>query len=174
MTSIPGAGVGARSFRGGLAVPISSGRDPCRGAADTTSSGQWAARASATAVLPTAVGPRSTGTLAPAKPALQLLTGQLHDGGAPVHIVRWQIGGKEPEQQFPHLALLELLSSLHCCSTSIGRGKAFQSIGPAAETSPRQIRNHLPEACGSIEPGVGRWCRVDHHGAAAECLCLEA
>ena len=69
------------------------------------SSGQCAASASATAVFPTAVGPTSTGTLAPAKPALQLLAGQLHDRRAAVHVVRRQVGGEEPEQQLAHLAL---------------------------------------------------------------------
>ena len=71
------------------------------------SSGQWAASASATAVLPTAVGPTRTGTLPPAKPPLQLLARQLHDRRAPVHVVRRQLGGEQPEQQLPHLALVE-------------------------------------------------------------------
>ena len=71
----------------------------------STSSGQCAASASATAVFPTAVGPTSTGTLPPAKPALQLLARQLHDRGPPVHVVRRQVGGEESKQQLAHLAL---------------------------------------------------------------------
>src|SRR6476659_4914340 len=95
-----------RSFRVGLAVPMSRRRYTWRESAEITSMGQTAASARATAVLPTAVGPTITGTLAPAKPALQLLAGQLHDRGPPMDVVRRQVGCKEPEQQLAHLALV--------------------------------------------------------------------
>ena len=48
---------------------------------------------------------RCTGTLAPAKPSLQLLARQLHDGRPAVHVVRRQLGREEPQQQLAHLAL---------------------------------------------------------------------
>src|SRR5688500_18995941 len=63
-----------------------------------------AARASAMADLPAAVGPPMTRTLSPAKPALALVPGQLHDRRSPVHIVRGQGGGAEGQEQCAHLA----------------------------------------------------------------------
>src|SRR3954471_12382330 len=99
------------------------------------SMGQCAARASATAVFPTAVGPTSTGTSAPPKTPLQLPAWQLHDGGAAVDVVRRQLGGGEAQEHLPHLALAQALAGLHRCPTGVGRGEPLEPIGPAAEPS---------------------------------------
>ncbi len=131
------------------------------------------ASASATAVFPTAVGPTSTGTLAPAKPALQLLPGQLHDRGAAVHVVRRQIGGEEAEQQLAHLPLVQPLPRLDRGAAGVGGGEALQPVGPAAEPPARQVGDHLAEAGRGVEARVRRGHRVDHHRAAAERLGLE-
>src|SRR6185369_16376561 len=95
--------------------------------------GQCLASASPTAVFPTAVGPTSTGTLPPAKPSLQLLTRQLHDGRAPVHVVWRQLGGEQPEQELAHLALVEPLARLHRGAAGVGGREPLQPVGPAAE-----------------------------------------
>src|SRR3954466_7734606 len=108
--------------------------------------GQCAESANATAVFPTAVGPRRTGTLPPAKPALQLLARQLHDRGSAVHIMGGKIGGEQPEQQLAHLPLLPPLSRLDRRPAGVGRGKALQPVGPPAEAAPSQIGHHLTEA----------------------------
>src|SRR5215203_4929274 len=139
-----------------------------------TSSGQCAPNATATAVLPTAVGPTSTGTLAPAKPALQLFPRELHDGGAPVHIVWWQIGAEEPQEQLAHLPLAQPVSRFHRRATGVCGGEAFQPVGPPTESATCQISHHLPEAGPCVEARVRHGYGVHHHGAATEGLCLEA
>src|SRR5438477_4116279 len=131
---------------------MSRRRYTCRESAETTSSGHRAASASATAVLPTAVGPTMTGTLPPAKPALQLLARKLHDGRPPVHVVRRQIGGEEAQQQLPHLALVERLTRLDRGAAGVGRGEPLEPIGPAAEPSAGEIGHQLPETGAGVEP----------------------
>src|SRR5687767_2944920 len=104
---MPWCATRACSFRVGLAVPMSRRRYTCRESAEITSTGHRPASASATAVLPTAVGPTSTGTrgagvlacpLPSPKASLQLLAGQLHDRRAAVHVVRRELRGEQPEQ----------------------------------------------------------------------------
>src|SRR6476661_2841617 len=138
------------------------------------STGQCAANANPTAVFPTAVGPTSTGTLPAPKPSLQLLARQLHDGRAAVHVVRWQLGRKHPQQQLPHLALVEPLARLYRRAAGIRGGKPLQSVGPAAEPAAREIGHQLPEAGAGIEPWMGRGHRVEHDGATPERLHFEA
>src|SRR5688572_10761318 len=104
-----------------------------------TSSGQWVVRARATAVFPTAVGPTTTGTLAPAKPALQLLTRQLDDGRAAVNVVRREIGGEEAQQQLPHLPSFQPFSRLHRRAAGKGGREALERIRPTPEPPPCQI-----------------------------------
>src|SRR5215203_726472 len=137
-----------------------------------TSSGQCAPNATATAVLPTAVGPTSTGTLAPAKPALQLFPRELHDGGAPVHIVWWQIGAEEPQEQLAHLPLAQPVSRFHRRATRVCGGEAFQPVGPPTESATWQIRHPPPEARPRVGAPVPAWYGGEHHGAATEGLCL--
>ncbi len=138
-----------------------------------TSRGQCAASAIATAVLPTAVGPTSTGTLAPAKPALQLLPGKLHDGRAAVHVVRRQVGGKQAEEQLPHLPLVETLPRLHGGSAGVGRGESLQPIGPATEPPTGEVGDHLPETGRGIEARMWGGYGMHHHRASAEGVGLE-
>src|SRR5512138_3763151 len=103
------------------------------------STGQCAANASPTAVFPTAVGPTNTGTLAAAKPSLQLLARQLHDGRAPVHVVRRKLGREQPEQQLAHLALVQPLARLDRCPARVGRREPLQPVGPPAEAPARKV-----------------------------------
>src|SRR3954466_2417224 len=120
------------------------------------SSGQCAASASPTAVLPTAVGPTTTGILTAAKPPLQLLARQLHDRGAPVHVMRRQLGGEEPQQQLAHLALVEPLPRLHRGPAGVRGGDPLEPVGPAAEAAARQIRDELPKAGARVEARMRR------------------
>src|SRR5689334_14053050 len=136
------------------------------------STGHCAANAIPTAVLPTAVGPTSTGTLAAAKASLQLLTRQLHDGRAPVHVVRRELGREQPQQQLPHLALVEPLPGLDRRATGVRGREPFQPVGPAAEAPAREIGYQLLEAGAGVEPRVGRRDGVEHHRATAERLRL--
>src|SRR5688572_7240493 len=119
-----------------------------------TSRGQCAPSATATAVLPTAVGPTSTGTLPAAKSALQLLARELDDRGAPVHVVGRQVGAEQSQEQLAHLPFPEPVTRFHGGSTGVGGSKALQSIGPAAEAPPRQISHHFAEAGAGVEPRV--------------------
>src|SRR5262245_55643304 len=110
-----------------------------------TSISQCAARAQATAVLPMPVGPTSTGTLPAPKPPLQLLPGELHDGAAAMHIVRGEPGLEEPEEKPPHLFIGEGHAPLHRRTAGEGGSESFETIGPPAETAPRQVGDQLPE-----------------------------
>src|SRR2546428_14162081 len=77
-----------------------------------TVSGSSAARAAATAVLPTPVGPTRTGTNGRSgspKPALELVFRELDDGRPAVDVVRRQGGRQEAGQQLPHLLGAELV-----------------------------------------------------------------
>src|SRR6476619_5255787 len=109
------------------------------------SSGHTVASASATAVLPTAVGPTTTGTLPTPKPALQLLARQLHDGGTAVHVVGRQVGGEQPQQQLPHFALVERVARFYRGAAGVGRREPFQPVGPATEPPPSEIGHYLSE-----------------------------
>src|SRR5688500_17089367 len=110
-----------------------------------TSIGRCAASASATAIFPTAVGPTITGTLASPKAALQLLSRQLDDRGTAVHVVRWQVGGEEAEQELPHLPLVQPLPGLHRGAAGVGRREPLQPVGPPAEPPTRQVGHRLTE-----------------------------
>src|SRR5438445_13887731 len=79
--------------------------------------------ATATAVLPTPVGPTSTGTRgrsAPPKPSLQLVLRQLYDRGPAVHVVRRECRGEQPAHQLPHLFELVHLDRLDRCPACDG------------------------------------------------------
>src|SRR2546427_5902297 len=81
-----------------------------------TEMGSSAAQATATAVLPTPVGPTRTGTRgrsAPPKSPLQLALRQLHDGGPPVHVVRGERRREQPAHEVAHLRQLEVRSEEH-------------------------------------------------------------
>src|SRR5439155_7149716 len=143
-----------------------------RESAETTSSGQWAARARATAVFPTAVGPTRTGTLAAAKPALQLLARQLDDRRAAMYVVRREVGREELQQQLTHLALFQVLPGLDGRPAGERCGEVLQPVGPAAEPSACEIGHELLEARARVESRVRGRHRVEHHRAPPECLRL--
>src|SRR6478735_10646985 len=138
------------------------------------SRGQWAASASATAVLPTAVGPTRTGTLPPTKPPLQLLAGQLHDRRAPVHIVRRKLRGEQPEEQLPHLALAEPVPRLDRRAARVSGREALEAVGPATEAPAGEVGHQLAEAGARVEPRVWRRHGVEDDRAAAERVGLES
>src|SRR5437870_1854021 len=80
-----------------------------RASAETTVMGSSAAHATATAVLPTPVGPTMTGTSGGAprsaspKSPLQLPARQLHHRGSAVHVVGRERRAEQPEHELPHL-----------------------------------------------------------------------
>src|SRR5262245_20418797 len=92
------------------------------------------------------------GRLAPAKPALQLLAGQLHDRCPAVNVVRGKRSLEQAKQQQPHLGLAQWLTSLDGCAASIACGESFEPVGPAAETSAGQVGDGLAKAGSSVEP----------------------
>src|SRR5690606_27896084 len=151
---------------------MSRPRYTCRESAEMTSTGQCSARASATAVFPTPVGPIRIRVLSSPKAALQFLTRQLNDGRPAVHIVGRQGATEQPRQKFPHRGLVESLARLDCCTTSPGLCESLQSIGPAPETTACEIRNQLAERCHRVKPWVRVRSRVQHHGTTAERLHL--
>src|SRR4029450_9918111 len=122
-----------------------------------TSSGQCAANARATAVLPMPVGPTMTGVLPPAKPAPQLLAGELYHAGASVNVVRRQGTGEESGHQPAHFLLRERFAGLDRGTTGIGRGEAFEPAGPSPETTTSTLGEQLAHAARRI--GAGMVCR---------------
>src|SRR5947208_13765516 len=95
--------------------------------------------ATATAVLPTPVGPTSTGTRgrsAPPKPSLQLVLRQLYDRGPAVHVVRREGRGEQPAHQLPHLFELEPLARLARGPAREGARGARGPVPPTRHTAP--------------------------------------
>src|SRR5207247_7697626 len=85
---------------------MSSPRYTCRASAEITVMGARTPSAAATAVLPTPVGPTSTGTRGRSgspKPPLQLVLRQLHDGRPAVHVVAGWGGAEDGDAKRPHL-----------------------------------------------------------------------
>src|SRR3989442_12998681 len=104
-----------------------------------TEMGSSAAQATATAVLPTPVGPTRTGTRgrsAPPKSPLQLALRQLHDGGPPVHVVRGERRREQPAHEVAHLRQLEVLSRLDRRPTGEHRSEALEPVREAPPPGP--------------------------------------
>src|SRR5690348_11460061 len=111
------------------------------------------ARARATAVFPTPVGPTITGTngLGAAKAALQLGLGQLHDGRTPVHVVRRELAGEQALDQLALLDRREHLARLDGRAAGVGRGKPLELVVQTAEPVLGEIRYQLLETAPRIE-----------------------
>src|SRR5438132_389613 len=119
--------------------------------------------ATATAVLPTPVGPTSTGTRgrsAPPKPSLQLVLRQLYDRGPAVHVVRREGRGEQPAHQLPHLFELEPLARLDRGPACEGGGEALEPVRPTAESAAREIRHKLLETARGVEARAGAGGRL--------------
>src|SRR5947208_128890 len=119
--------------------------------------GSSAAHAAATAVLPTPVGPTTTGVRggisgSPKSP-LQLPARQLYDRGPAVHIVGRQRRGEQPEHELPHLLRLEPLARLDGRATGERRREALQPVGERAESPACEIGDELLEAARRVESG---------------------
>src|SRR5437879_2029164 len=131
-TSMARAGVA----RAGLAVPISRPRYTWRASAEMTVIGVRDASATATAVLPTPVGPTMTGVRCrvsgAAKTPFQLFLWQLDHRGPAMHVVRGECGRKQPDDELAHLVGLECLARLDRGAAGVGGGKPLESILPAA------------------------------------------
>src|SRR2546430_7585717 len=131
--------------------------------------------ATATAVLPTPVGPTSTGTRgrsAPPKPSLQLVLRQLYDRGPAVHVVRREGRGEQPAHQLPHLFELEPLARLDRGPACEGGGEALEPVRPTAESAAREIRHKLLETARGVEARVGVGGGVHDHRPAGKRLDL--
>src|SRR5437879_2625466 len=113
-----------------------------------TVTGSSSAQATATAVLPTAVGPTSTGVRGrmsgPSKPSLQLFPRKPHDGRPPVHVVGGEGGREQPPDQLARLRRLETLSGLDRGAARERRREPLQPVRPSPEPSPREIGHELP------------------------------
>src|SRR2546430_4008444 len=134
---------------------MSSPRYTCRASAEITVMGARAPSAAATAVLPTPVGPTSTGTRGRSgspKPPLQLVLRQLHDGRPAVHVVGRQGGAEDADDELPHLVRLEPLARLDRGAAGEAGGQALQPARPAAEAAAPQIGHQLPQAARPVQP----------------------
>src|SRR3989442_5004624 len=121
-----------------------------------TEMGSSAAQATATAVLPTPVGPTRTGTRgrsAPPKSPLQLALRQPHDGGPPVHVVRGERRREQPAHEVAHLRQLEALSRLDRRPTGEHRSEALEPVreAPPPEPASRPGRPELLQATACVE-----------------------
>src|SRR2546430_7326964 len=99
--------------------------------------GSSAPHAATTAVLPTPVGPTSTGVRggvsgSPKSP-LQLSLGQLYDRGSAVHVVRRQRRAEQAKHELAHLLYLEPLARLDGRATGERRREALQPVGERSE-----------------------------------------
>src|SRR3989442_13955248 len=133
-----------------------------------TEMGSSAAQATATAVLPTPVGPTRTGTRgrsAPPKSPLQLALRQLHDGGPPVHVVRGERRREQPAHEVAHLRQLEVLSRLDRRPTGEHRSEALEPVREAPPPGPpaREVRLKLLEDAPGAEAWTRAGPRVHHH-----------
>src|SRR3989442_10419608 len=120
--------------------------------------GVRAARLTATAVLPTPVGPTRTGVRCrvsgPTKPTFQFLFRKLHHARPAVDVVRRQRRRKKPHDQLAHLPGIQRLSRLDRRTTRVCRGKPLQAILPAAKPATGQIRDELLQAARGLEARV--------------------
>jgi hypothetical protein len=111
--------------------------------------------------------------LAPAKSALQLLPGQLHDGRPAVNIVGRKVGSEQPQQQLSHLSLLQPLARLYRRATGVRCRKPLEAVRPTAESASSKIGDHLAETGLGIEPRMGSRHGVHHDGPSSKPLYLE-
>src|SRR5439155_20266928 len=138
-----------------------------------TEMGSSAAQATATAVLPTPVGPTRTGTRgrsAPPKSPLQLALRQLHDGGPPVHVVRGERRREQPAHEVAHLRQFEVLSRLDRRPTGEHRSEALEPVreAPPPRPPPPEDRHDLLEAAPGAESRMRVGRRMHHHGPPEE------
>src|SRR2546425_3772198 len=140
-----------------------------------TETGSSAAQATATAVLPTPVGPTRTGTSgrsAPPKSPLQLVLGQLHDRGPPVHVVRGKRCREQPAHEVAHLCELEALSRLDRCPTGERRPESLEPVREGPEPAARKVRHELLEAARGVEARMRVRRRMHYYGPPGERLDL--
>src|SRR6266480_3039034 len=177
MRSSPRCGTRVSCAASGFAVPMSRRRYTCRASAEMARMAASSPHATATAVLPTPVGPTSTGTRgrsAPPKSSLQLVLRQLYDRGPPVYVVRRERRAEQPTHQLTHLLEPEPLARLDRGPAREGGGEALEAVRPTAEPAAREIRHELLEAAGGVEARMRVGGRVHDHGPAGKRLDLVA
>src|SRR5439155_27137241 len=177
MRSSPRCGTRVSRSESGFAVPMSRRRYTCRASAEMARMDSSSPHATATAVLPTPVGPTRTGTRgrsAPPKPSLQLVLRQLYDRGPPVHVVRREGRAEQPTHQLPHLFELEPLARLDRRPARERSGETLEAVRPTGEPPAREIRHELLEAAGGVDPRVRAGGSVHDHGPAGKRLDLVA
>src|SRR5882672_4932982 len=157
---------------------MSSPRYTWRASAEITVTGRWLASATATAVLPTPVGPTRTGVWClvsgPTKTAFQFFLRQLDHRRAPVHVVRRERRREQADDEPAHFVGVERLSRLDRRAARERGGKALQPILPAAEAPTRQIGDELLQAAGGLETRMRVRRGVYDDAAAGEWLHLVA
>src|SRR5256885_9118142 len=164
MRSSPRCGTRVSCAASGFAVPMSRRRYTCRVSAEMARMAASSAHATATAVLPTPVGPTSTGTSgrsAPPKSSLQLVLRQLYDRGPPVYVVRRERRAEQPTHQLTHLLELEPLARLDRGPAREGGGEALEAVRPNPEPAAPGDLHRLPEAAGGAAARRRAGGRVD-------------
>src|SRR2546428_12768358 len=155
-----------------MAVPISRPRYTWRASAEMTVIGVSEASATATAVLPTPVGPTMTGVRCRVsgggKTPVQLFLWQLDHRGPAMHVVRGECGRKQPDEELAHLVGVECLARLDRGSAGVRRGKPPQTILPPAKPAAGGIGDPLLQAARRRETGVRIWGRGRHEASAGE------
>src|SRR5690349_19453898 len=136
---------------------MSSSRQTWRASAEMTVSGRSAARASASAVFPDAVGPTTTIVLAdsaPAKTPLHLVRRQLDDGRPTMDVVRREGGREQAVNQLAHFLGVQPVSRLDGGPARERRCEPLQPVLPPAETPSRQVADELLQAPLGLEARV--------------------
>src|SRR2546425_453795 len=176
--SRPRCGTRACVSRSGFAVPMSRPRYTWRASAEMTVIGLRAASATATAVLPTPVGPTRTGVrcLVSGSPeaTLKLFLWELDHTRAAVNIVCRQSRGEQSNDELAHLVGVECLTRFDRRTTRERCGKALQPILPPAKPAAGQIGDELLQAACGLEARMRIRRGVHDNAAAGEWLDLVA
>src|SRR5437867_1734662 len=178
MRSRPRCGTRARVARSGFAVPMSSPRYICRASAEITVIGTRAPIATATAVLPTPVGPTMTGVRGwgsgAAEAAFKLFLRELNEARTAVYVVRRQRCSEEPQDQLPHFSGVERLPGLDRCPARVGCGDPPETILPTTKPSAGAIDDELHKPTTRREARMRTRSRMHHDPRAAGGLDPEA
>src|SRR5688500_11545200 len=171
---MPRCSTADRSAAVGLAVPMSKPRYTWRESAPMIIPPCLAASARAIADLPAAVGPQMTRMLASAKPALELVPGELHDRRAPVDVVGRQGRSAKGDEERAHLAKRENVSRLDGGLAGDGRGEPLVTRRGGRQAIPGQRIERIPQASLGVEPGMRHRHRMHDQCVAAELVDLES
>src|SRR5438093_93838 len=136
-----------------------------------------AARAIASTLFPAPVGPQMTGTTrtsTPAKTPLELVPGEVDNGGAAMHVVRGKTRRRERDEQRAHLGWRQRIPRLDRGLTRDRRSEPLVSRVGRGSTIAAERGERLAQAPFSVEARVRHRNAADEQRVAPKALELEA